>query len=66
MCVTRINLDLTINAEMLLASSRRLIFGGPVIALELIGKSLSTIKLELMIATQRSSVSSVIETGMFL
>ena len=33
-----------INAGMLLASSRRLIFGGPVIALGLIGKSLSAIK----------------------
>ena len=33
-----------INACMLLASSRRLIFGGPVIALGLIGKSLSVIK----------------------
>ena len=35
MCVTRINLGLMINAGMLLASSRRLIFGGPVIALGL-------------------------------
>ena len=35
---------LMINAVMLLASSRRLIFGGPEIALRLIGKSLSTIK----------------------
>ena len=33
-----------INAGMLLASSRRLIFGGPVIALGLTGKSLSTVK----------------------
>ena len=41
MCVTRINLGLTINAGMLLASSRRLIFGGPVITLGLTGKSLS-------------------------
>ena len=31
MCVTRINLGLMISAGMLLASSRRLIFGGPVI-----------------------------------
>ena len=31
MCVTRINLGLMINAGMLLASSRRLIFGGLVI-----------------------------------
>ena len=41
---TKINLDLMINAGMLLASSKRLIFGGPVIALGLIGKSLSAIK----------------------
>ena len=32
MCVTRINIGLMINAGMLLASSRRLIFGGPVIS----------------------------------
>ena len=43
-CVTRINLGLMINAGMLLASSRSLIFGGPVIALGLTGKSLSTVK----------------------
>ena len=43
-CATRINLGLMINAGMLLASSRRLIFGVPVIALGLTGKSLSTVK----------------------
>ena len=43
-CVTRINLSLIIDASMLLASSKRLIFGGPVIALELTGKSLSAVK----------------------
>ena len=37
-CVTRINLGLMINAGFLLASSRRLIFDGPVITLGLIGK----------------------------
>ena len=42
--VTRINLGLMINAGMLLASSRRLIFGAPVIALGLTGKSLSDVK----------------------
>ena len=42
--LTKINLGLMINAGMLLASSRRLIFGGPVIALGLTGKSLSAIK----------------------
>ena len=47
-CVTRINLGLMINAGMLLTSSRWLIFGGPVIALGLTGKSLSAIKWELM------------------
>ena len=35
MCVTKINMCLMINAGMILASSRRLIFGGPVIALGL-------------------------------
>ena len=43
-CVTRISLGLMINAGMLLASSRRLIFGGDVIALGLTGKSLSSVK----------------------
>ena len=47
-------------------SSRRLIFGGPVIAPGLIGKSLFAVKSELMKHTQRPSVSLVIETGMFL
>ena len=42
--ITRINLGFTINAGMLLASSIRLTFGGPVIALGLTGKSLSAIK----------------------
>ena len=35
---------LMINAGMLLAASRRLIFDGPVIAIGLTGKSLSTIE----------------------
>ena len=43
-CATRINLGLMINAGILLASSRRLIFGGPMITLGLIGKSLPAIK----------------------
>ena len=38
------NLRLMINAGMLLASSRRFIFGGPMIALGSTGKSLFTIK----------------------
>ena len=41
---TRINIGLMIIAGMLLALSRRLIFGGPVIALGLTGKSLSAVK----------------------
>ena len=41
MGVIRISLGLMINAGMLLASSRRLIFVGPVIALGLTWKSLS-------------------------
>ena len=43
-CATRISLGFMINAGMLLASRRRLIFGGPVIALELIGKSSSAVQ----------------------
>ena len=39
-----ISIGLMINAGMLLASSRRLIFGGPVIALGLTGKSLFAVK----------------------
>ena len=41
---TRINSGFMINAGIFLASRRRLIFGGPVIALGLIGKSLSAVK----------------------
>ena len=41
MCITRINLGLTIDAGVFLTSSRRLIVGGPVIALGLTEKSLS-------------------------
>ena len=41
--VTRICLGLMISAGMLFASSKRLIFGGPEIALGLTGMSLSTI-----------------------
>ena len=51
---------------MLLASSRRLIFGGPVITLRLTGKSLFAVKGELMKPTWRPSVSIVTETGLFL
>ena len=53
-------------AGMLLASSRRLIFGEPVIALGLTVKRLSAIKWELMKPTLRQIVSLVTETGMFL
>ena len=51
-CVTRISLGLMINAGILLASSWRLIFGGPVIALKLTWKSLSGVKWELMKPTR--------------
>ena len=47
LCVTKISLSLIIIAGMLLASSRWLIFGGPLIALGLTGKSLSAVKGEL-------------------
>ena len=43
--VTRISLGSMIYADVLSTSSRRLIFGGPVIALGLIGKSLFAVKL---------------------
>ena len=43
-CATRISLGFMINAGILLASSRKLIFGGPVIALGFTGKSLSAVK----------------------
>ena len=38
MCAKKTSLGMMINTDMLLASSRRLIFGGPVIALDLLGK----------------------------
>ena len=66
MCVARISLGLMINAGMLLASRRRLIFGGLVIALRLTGKSLSAVKWELIKPARRPGVSLVTETGMFL
>ena len=65
LCATRISLGLMINAGTLLASSRKLIFGGPVIDLWLTGMSLSTVKWEPMKPTRRPSVSLVPETGMF-
>ena len=43
-CETKISLGLMINAGMLLASSRKFFFGGPVIALGLTGKCLSAVK----------------------
>ena len=46
--VTRISLGSMISADVLSTSGRRLIFGGPVTTLGLIGKSLLAVKLELM------------------
>ena len=46
-------------------SIRRLIFGGPVIALGLIEKSLFAVKSDLMKYTRRPSISLVSETLMF-
>ena len=63
--VTKISLGSMINADMLSTSSRRLIFGGPVIAIRLIVKSLFAIKSELIKHTQRPSISLVSETSMF-
>ena len=48
MYIARISLGSMIYADVLSNSSRRLIFGGPVIALALIGKSLFAAKSELM------------------
>ena len=61
----RIRLGLMIYADVLSTSRRRLIFGGPVIALGLIGKSLFAVKSELMKHTQRPSIGLVSETSMF-
>ena len=61
-----IRLGLMLNEGMLLASSRRLIFGRPVIALRLTGNSLSAVKWELMKPTRRLSVSLVTERGMLI
>ena len=63
--VTRISLGSMIYADVLLTSSRWLIFGGPVIALGLIGKSLFAVKSELMKHTQRPSIILVSEISMF-
>ena len=52
--VTRISLGSMINADVLSTSSRRLIFGRPMTALGLIGKSLFAVKSELMKHTQFS------------
>ena len=56
MSATRISIDLMINAGILLSSRRMLIFGGPMIALGLTGKSVSTVKGGLMKPTRRKSV----------
>ena len=63
--VTRISLGSMIYADVLSTSSRRLIFGGPVIALGLIGKSLFAVKSELKKHTRRPSISLVSETSTF-
>ena len=63
MCETRISLGLMINAGMLLSSSRRLIFGGPVIALGLTGNSSSAVKGELMKPVRRASQFKKFQTA---
>ena len=65
MYVTRISLGSMIYANVLSTSSRRVIFGGPLIALRLIGKSLFAVKSELMKHTRRLSISLVSKTSMF-
>ena len=52
-------------SDVLLTSSRRLIFSGPMTALGLIGNSVFAVKSELMKHTQRASISLVSETSMF-
>ena len=64
-CTRRISLGLMINEDMPLTSSRRLIFGGLIIALWLTGKSFAAVKWELMKLTRRARVSLLSETGMF-
>ena len=64
-CTRRISLGLMINEDMPLTSSKRLIFGGIIIALWLTGKSFSAVKWELMKLTRRARVSLLSETGMF-
>ena len=55
-----------INVSVLLAESRRLIFGGPVIALMLTVKNLYALKWEIMKPTQKPILGLVSETRMFL
>ena len=62
----RISLGSMIYADVLSTSSRRLICGGHMIALGLIGKSLFIVKSELIKHTRRLSISLVSETSMFL
>ena len=61
--VARISLGSMIYANVLSTSSRRLIFGGPVIALGLIGKSFFSVKSELMYSEAKHQLVS--ETSMF-
>ena len=65
-CTTRIRLGCVTNAGVILALSRRLYLGRPVIDLVPSGKSWSTVKWELMKLTQRLSISIFSETGKFL
>ena len=62
---TRISLGSMINADVLSISSRMLIFGGSVIALGLIGKSLFAVKSDLMKHTRRPNIRLLSETSMF-
>ena len=59
MYTTGIRLGFMINEGMSLSSSRRLIFGGAVIAVGLTGNSLFTVKLDLKKSTHRPSGSCV-------
>ena len=59
------SLGYIINAGLLLTSSRRLIFGRPVIALGLTGNSLSVVKWERLNITRMQSVSLVSDFQMF-
>ena len=65
MCITKISLGLIVTEGARSTSSRRLIFSGLVIALEVTWMSLSIARGGLMKFVPRQGVSLVSEAGMF-